>query len=271
MSKITLEQFKKFAVDNDIMWYYNKPMWQTGNSGRCYTKEQLAEIRKNYQEDELDALPYIGYNTEGIEIGGGRKFQFGRLWKKVDVDEKIDLTVTMEKPITKKLLHKLHKKCKEIAVPKTPDGKHYILTGRAGLEDNWLYKKFVNNQNREEQMKINLEIARLCHEANREYCISIGDNSQPAWEDAPDNIKESAVDGVQKLIPLLKAGKKVKPSFMHDNWLEFKKADGWKYGKDKNVKLKLHPCMVPFEKLPKEQQAKDEIFIKTVKAEMKNG
>ena len=61
---ITLEEFKKFADENDIWWFYNKPLWRIirGNSGRCYTKEQIDEIRKNYKDGELDALPYIGGN-----------------------------------------------------------------------------------------------------------------------------------------------------------------------------------------------------------------
>lgn len=29
------------------------------------------------------------------------------------------------------------------------------------------------------------KIARVCHEVNRAYCQALGDNSQPAWEDAP--------------------------------------------------------------------------------------
>jgi len=87
--------YDQMTTDNLIHTYAYFGSGRRGNSGRCYTKEQIAEIRKTYLEGELDALPYIGYNTESIEIGDGRKFQFGRLWKKVEVDEKIDLTVTM--------------------------------------------------------------------------------------------------------------------------------------------------------------------------------
>jgi len=29
-----------------------------------------------------------------------------------------------------------------------------------------------------------MNIAKVCHEANRAYCESIGDNSQLSWEDA---------------------------------------------------------------------------------------
>ena len=41
------------------------------------------------------------------------------------------------------------------------------------------------------------QIARVAHEANRAYCLSLGDPSQLPWEEAPDWAKESAIDGVR--------------------------------------------------------------------------
>lgn len=41
------------------------------------------------------------------------------------------------------------------------------------------------------------QIARIAHETNRAYCESIGDNSQPPWQDAPDWQKLSAINGVK--------------------------------------------------------------------------
>lgn len=40
-------------------------------------------------------------------------------------------------------------------------------------------------------------IAKRAHEVNRAYCASIGDHSQPAWEDAPQWQKDSAIAGVR--------------------------------------------------------------------------
>ena len=40
-------------------------------------------------------------------------------------------------------------------------------------------------------------IASVCHEANRAYCQSIGDNSQPDWDSAPDWQKQSVENGVR--------------------------------------------------------------------------
>jgi hypothetical protein len=37
------------------------------------------------------------------------------------------------------------------------------------------------------------EIAEAWHEVNRTYCASIGDQSLPAWKDAPDWQQKSAI------------------------------------------------------------------------------
>lgn len=99
-------------------------------------------------------------------------------------------------------------------------------------------------------------VARICHEANRAYCLTLGDDSQPAWEDAPEWQKESAKNGV--LFHL--ANPKASASASHDNWLAEKKAAGWQYGPVKDPERKEHPCFVPFEELPAAQQAKDHLF-----------
>jgi hypothetical protein len=33
------------------------------------------------------------------------------------------------------------------------------------------------------------DIAKVCHETNRAYCETLGDNSQPPWEEAPENAR----------------------------------------------------------------------------------
>lgn len=98
--------------------------------------------------------------------------------------------------------------------------------------------------------------ARLCHEANRAYCESIGDPSQLPWDQTPDNIKESALNGAAYAL----ANPDATPETMHNNWLQFKLDDDWSYGPVKDIPNKRHPCMVPYRELPLEQRMKDTIF-----------
>lgn len=104
-------------------------------------------------------------------------------------------------------------------------------------------------------------IARVCHEVNRSYCRALGDNSQPAWEDAPSWQRESARMGVD-----LHLSGDFGPEASHISWMKQKVDEGWVYGPIKDATLKQHPCMVPFAQLPIEQQAKDFIFRAVVHA-----
>ena len=100
------------------------------------------------------------------------------------------------------------------------------------------------------------DIARICHEANRIWCEMNDDYSQPSWFSAPDWQKESTHNGVRFHLNNPDAG----PEASHENWLELKIKEGWKYSEVKDVDAKLHPCLLPFEQLPLHQQAKDKLF-----------
>ena len=103
---------------------------------------------------------------------------------------------------------------------------------------------------------LNDQIAKVCHEANRAYCATIGDDSQVAWADAPDWQKDSAIKGVSFCLDNPDAP----ASANHESWLEVKRADGWTYGPVKDAEKKEHPCFIPYEGLPVEQRKKDALF-----------
>lgn len=100
------------------------------------------------------------------------------------------------------------------------------------------------------------EVAKICHEANRSLCETQGDYSQPSWGEAPQWQRDSAIFGVQFHINNPDAG----PDDSHKSWLAEKEAAGWKYGPVKNPETKEHPCFVPYDQLPEDQQAKDYLF-----------
>lgn len=99
------------------------------------------------------------------------------------------------------------------------------------------------------------QVAKVCHNVNKAYCESIGDTSQPSWEDAPQWQKDSAMNGVD-----FHMKNNVTPEESHVNWWREKEDNGWKYGHIKDPEKKTHPCMVPYSQLPKEQRAKDYLF-----------
>lgn len=111
-----------------------------------------------------------------------------------------------------------------------------------------------------------LAIAKVCHEANRAYCETIGDRSQPNWENAPNWQRESAIKGVEFHLVALRAGTPPSPSASHESWMEEKRADGWKFGEVKDPTLKTHPCFLPYDQLPIAQRMKDYIFGAIVQA-----
>ena len=102
--------------------------------------------------------------------------------------------------------------------------------------------------------------ARAAHEVNRAWCILNGDNSQVAWELAPQWQRDSAIRGVMGVLD----GNT--PEQQHEAWSADKYADGWIYGPIKDANAKTHPCLVPYGDLPEVQRAKDGLFVATVKA-----
>jgi len=101
-----------------------------------------------------------------------------------------------------------------------------------------------------------LEIAKICHQANKAYCENNGDFSQFDWDNAPKWQQQSAYNGVAfRLNNPFVTDKK-----MHDNWMIEKIEDGWILGEEKDPEVKTHPCLVPYDDLPEFQRKKDALF-----------
>ncbi len=103
-----------------------------------------------------------------------------------------------------------------------------------------------------------ITVARIAHQVNKAWCEYNGDMSQPDWDDAPDWQQSSAINGVlfHSLNP--DAGNDAS----HNSWMKEKVDGGWVYGevKDPDASPPTHPCIVPFEELPRDQQFKDQLF-----------
>lgn len=105
-----------------------------------------------------------------------------------------------------------------------------------------------------------IALAHIAHEANRAYCRLLGDDSQPAWDDAPDWQRESAVKGIEGAV------RGNTPEQSHESWTAEKVATGWTFGPVKDAEAKTHPCLVPYAELPPEQRVKDALYIAVVTA-----
>lgn len=103
--------------------------------------------------------------------------------------------------------------------------------------------------------------AKICHQANKAYCETIGDGSHVDWEKAPEWQKESVRKGV-----VLHLDGEHGPEASHESWMKEKIANGWTYGEIKDENAKTHPCIKPFAELPPLQQNKDILFLNIVHA-----
>lgn len=106
------------------------------------------------------------------------------------------------------------------------------------------------------------QIAKVCHEANRAWCQTLGDLSTPTWESATQAQRDSMITGV--LFRLNNPGASAGAS--HDAWMKSKVCAGWTLGIVKDEAIKQHPSLVPFDQLPLSVQTKDFLFAGIVKA-----
>jgi hypothetical protein len=105
-------------------------------------------------------------------------------------------------------------------------------------------------------------IARVCHEANRGLCQTLGDRTQQAWDFAPEWQRSSAIAGVKAAID----NPEITPEASHEGWCAEKRAAGWTHGPVKDPEKKEHPCLVAYSELPAEQRQKDVLFLAVVRA-----
>lgn len=106
------------------------------------------------------------------------------------------------------------------------------------------------------------QIAKVAHEANRSFCMTIGDVVQPMWESCSIDQRQSMINGVLFRINNPRA----LPGAQHEAWRQSKVAGGWKLGPVKDEEKKEHPNLVPFIDLPFNQQLKDHLFLGIVDA-----
>lgn len=105
-----------------------------------------------------------------------------------------------------------------------------------------------------------VEIAEACHVMNM-ACRKLQNEKETAWVDSTDDVRQSAISGVKHVM----ANPDITPEQIHDEWMAYKKKQGWQYGETRSDDAKTHPGMVPFSELDPVEQLKDIVFVNTVK------
>jgi len=106
-------------------------------------------------------------------------------------------------------------------------------------------------------------VAKTCHEVNRAFCREVlMDHSHLPWEQTPQELKDSIFSGVCAHFD----DPELTPEASHRKWVEYKTAEGWKFGNHKDAEAKTHPCMLPYDQLHKHDRAKDHLFAAVCKS-----
>jgi hypothetical protein len=82
------------------------------------------------------------------------------------------------------------------------------------------------------------------------YQIAAG---QPYNEEINEDQLNSLLDGIE----YADEHPDMTPEQNHENWMQMKISQGWKYGPIKDFDLKTHPDLVPFNQLPEIEKRKD--------------
>lgn len=130
-----------------------------------------------------------------------------------------------------------------------------------------MFKHFKISLERIDNTWITEYLARICHEANRAICVNAVDNTQVPWDEVEDWQRQSVLDGVRYVLN----NTETTPQDIHENWMNGKLEQGWKYGEVKDAQNKTHPCLVPFDELPPHEKFKDSVFVAIIKAHLETG
>jgi len=106
------------------------------------------------------------------------------------------------------------------------------------------------------------KVAQVMHETLRAWQKANGQAPAPSWSRAPKWMKDASVASVAWRV----SNPNAPASAQHDQWIAQKKADGWKFGKEKDAKKKTHPMMIPYGDLPTLEQRKDALVNAVVDA-----
>lgn len=107
------------------------------------------------------------------------------------------------------------------------------------------------------------QIACTAHEAMWGYCLATGIMLMSGtWQTATEDVKDAKRRAVRRVWE----NPNVSVQELHEEWVNVKVAEGWRYGEGFDVVQKLHPWLVPFGELTRDQRTQYHIFKHVVEA-----
>lgn len=108
-----------------------------------------------------------------------------------------------------------------------------------------------------------IEIAAVCHEANRELTRILKDVPlQAHWDDCDADMKAMVLKGIE-----WRCNNPDAPaSASHEAWMQDRLSLGWVLGPERSNEKKTHPALVPYKDLPPGVQLKDKVFVSIILA-----
>jgi hypothetical protein len=103
-------------------------------------------------------------------------------------------------------------------------------------------------------------IAQVVHEIQVAFTRQLSDYSLKPWSETPEDVKAITIAAVKHHTDYPEDGAKES----HDNWVDGKIVQGWKYGPVKDAIKKEHPSLIPFAELPLNERIKDALVVQTI-------
>jgi hypothetical protein len=106
------------------------------------------------------------------------------------------------------------------------------------------------------------QIAKATHDIVRAFQKGSQQTFSPIWENTNDEEKQDMICNVF----LVRGDPYITPKEIHAEWLKKKKEDGWVYAGNKITRLKRHPCLLNWNMIGREEQAKYFIISTIIKS-----
>ena len=109
------------------------------------------------------------------------------------------------------------------------------------------------------------QIAKTAHAVHLAYCNEMNLKTQPKWDELSLEHQSTILDSVEKIL----SGEIKSKQDSHNNFLEFKKSNGWVFGKEYSLENKTNPRLVDYKNLSIDNKVKETLFFECVKSFIK--